>query len=95
MRRFGCNASRARKHCQARRSLVNPNDGFWRSLCAFEQVLGITDRSACSPLMDGRNQYLTEAMQESMRHLVQYGLSVTYGYICCLACFQPSSGLNQ
>ncbi|DBA81048.1 TPA: hypothetical protein ACH3X2_007249 [Trebouxia sp. C0005] len=45
MRRFGWNAARARKHCQSRRSLVNPNDGFWRSLCAFEQVLGITDRS--------------------------------------------------
>lgn len=45
MRRSGWNAARARKHCQARRSLVNPNDGFWRSLCAFEQVLGITDRS--------------------------------------------------
>jgi len=46
MRRFAWNAARARKHCQSRRSLVNPNDGFWRSLCAFEQVLGITDRSA-------------------------------------------------
>ena len=46
MRRFAWNAARARKHCQNRRSLVNPNDGFWRSLCAFEQVLGITDRSA-------------------------------------------------
>jgi len=46
MRRFGWNAARARKHCQSRRSLVNPNDGFWRSLFAFEQVLGITDRSA-------------------------------------------------
>ncbi|KAL0027469.1 hypothetical protein WJX77_003809 [Trebouxia sp. C0004] len=45
MRRFGWNAARARKHCHSRRSLVNPNDGFWRSLCAFEQVLGITDRS--------------------------------------------------
>lgn len=45
MRRFAWNAARARKHCQSRRSLVNPNDGFWRSLCAFEQVLGITDRS--------------------------------------------------
>ena len=44
MRRFAWNAARARKHCQNRRSLVNPNDGFWRSLCAFEQVLGITDR---------------------------------------------------
>ena len=46
MRRFAWNAARARKHCQSRRSLVNPNDGFWRSLCAFEQTLGITDRSA-------------------------------------------------
>lgn len=44
MRRFAWNATRARTHCQKRRSLVNPNDGFWRSLCAFEQVLGITDR---------------------------------------------------
>ena len=44
MRRNAWNAAKARKHCQQRRSLVNPNDGFWRSLCAFEQVLGITDR---------------------------------------------------
>lgn len=23
---------------------MNPNQGFWRSLCAFEEQLGITDR---------------------------------------------------
>ena len=50
MRRFGWNAARARKHCQTRRSLVNPNDGFWGSLGAFEQALGITDRSVFTPL---------------------------------------------
>lgn len=44
MRRFSWNASKARKHCQERRSLVNPNDGFWRSLCALEAQLGIADR---------------------------------------------------
>ena len=44
MRRFSWNAARARKHCQERRSLVNPNDGFWRSLCALEAQLGIADR---------------------------------------------------
>ena len=30
----------------ARRSLVNPNQGFWRQLCAFEAELGITQRCA-------------------------------------------------
>lgn len=54
MRRFAWNAARARKHCQSRRSLVNPNDGFWRSLCAFEQVLGITDRSDPGGTAGGR-----------------------------------------
>ncbi|KAL3135874.1 hypothetical protein ABBQ32_007430 [Trebouxia sp. C0010 RCD-2024] len=54
MRRFGWNAARARKHCQTRRTLVNPNDGFWRSLCAFEQVLGITDRSDPGGTAGGR-----------------------------------------
>ena len=44
MRRFSWNAAKARKHCQERRSLVNPNDGFWRSLCALEAQLGIADR---------------------------------------------------
>ena len=37
---------RARAHCQQRRSLVSPNQGFWRSLCAFEEQLGITERQA-------------------------------------------------
>ncbi|BDA42767.1 probable dual specificity protein phosphatase 6 at N-terminal half [Coccomyxa sp. Obi] len=45
MRRFTWAAKRAREHCKQRRSLVNPNQGFWRSLCAFEEQLGITDRS--------------------------------------------------
>ncbi|EIE24571.1 phosphatases II [Coccomyxa subellipsoidea C-169] len=45
MRRFTWPAGRAREHCKQRRSLVNPNQGFWRSLCAFEEQLGITDRS--------------------------------------------------
>ncbi len=44
MRRFGWNATKARTHCHGRRSLVNPNHGFWQALCAFEPVLGITDR---------------------------------------------------
>ena len=30
MRRFAWNAAKARRHCHERRSLVNPNDGFWR-----------------------------------------------------------------
>ncbi len=46
MRRFTWPAERARAHCLARRSLVNPNQGFWRQLCAFEAELGITQRCA-------------------------------------------------
>jgi predicted protein tyrosine phosphatase len=46
MRRFTWPAERAREHCRARRSLVNPNQGFWRQLCAFEAQLGITQRCA-------------------------------------------------
>jgi len=37
---------RARAHCQQRRSIVSPNQGFWRSLCALEEQLGITERQA-------------------------------------------------
>lgn len=48
MRRFSWNAAKARKYCFERRSLVNPNDGFWRSLCALEAQLGIADRYATS-----------------------------------------------
>ena len=44
MRRFAWNAAKARTHCVQRRSIVQPNDGFWRSLCAFEAQLGIGDR---------------------------------------------------
>lgn len=46
MRRFTWPAERAREHARARRSLVNPNQGFWRQLCAFEAELGITQRCA-------------------------------------------------
>ena len=46
MRRFTWPAERARQHARARRSLVNPNQGFWRQLCAFEAELGITQRCA-------------------------------------------------
>ena len=46
MRRFTWPAERAREHARARRSLVNPNQGFWRQLCAFEAELGIRQRCA-------------------------------------------------
>ena len=44
MRRHRWTAEHARSHCQARRSLVAPNDGFWRALCALEGALGLTKR---------------------------------------------------
>ncbi|GAB4815324.1 hypothetical protein N2152v2_002370 [Parachlorella kessleri] len=45
MRRNRWAAQKALEFVKGRRSLVNPNDGFWRSLCALEMQLGITDRS--------------------------------------------------
>jgi hypothetical protein len=33
-----------RDHCIAMRSLVCPNDGFWRVLCALEGPLGILNK---------------------------------------------------
>ena len=48
MRKFNWPAERARAHCIQRRSIVMPNDGFWRSLCAFEGQLGIQQRQASS-----------------------------------------------
>ncbi|KAK9816993.1 hypothetical protein WJX72_007967 [[Myrmecia] bisecta] len=45
MRRFQWSAAKARSFCHERRSLVAPNDGFWRSLCALEGQLGIANRS--------------------------------------------------
>ena len=44
MRTQSCSAEQARAHCRARRSLVQPNDGFWRALCAFERQLGLAAR---------------------------------------------------
>ena len=44
MRYFTWSAEHSRKYCFERRSLVNPNDGFWRSLCALEAQLGIANR---------------------------------------------------
>lgn len=40
-------AKKARDHCVQRRSLVCPNDGFWRVLCSLEGTLGIQDRCVC------------------------------------------------
>ncbi|KAL6765845.1 MAP kinase phosphatase 5 [Haematococcus lacustris] len=45
MRRNHWNAEMAKKYCVQRRSVVCPNDGFWRTLCALESTLGITSRS--------------------------------------------------
>lgn len=45
MRRNRWSAQKALEYAKGRRSLVNPNDGFWRSLCALEAQLGIADRS--------------------------------------------------
>ena len=44
MRRERWSASKARDHVTQLRSLVCVNDGFWRSLCALEAPLGVTDR---------------------------------------------------
>lgn len=35
----------ALEYCKSRRSLVSPNEGFWRVLCALEGSLGIAQRS--------------------------------------------------
>jgi hypothetical protein len=37
-------AQKSRDYCIAARSLVCPNDGFWRVLCALEGPLGILER---------------------------------------------------
>lgn len=44
MRAQGLSAEQARAHCRARRSVVLPNDGFWRALCALERQLGLHAR---------------------------------------------------
>jgi len=44
MRKFNWAAWKAKAHCVQRRSVVMPNDGFWRALCAFETQLGIQQR---------------------------------------------------
>jgi protein-tyrosine phosphatase len=44
MRKLSWTAEKARAHCKLRRSLTNPNDGFWRSLCALEVALGLAER---------------------------------------------------
>ena len=37
-------AAQAREYCVKRRSVVAPNDGFWRTLCALEASLGVAAR---------------------------------------------------
>ncbi|EFN52440.1 hypothetical protein CHLNCDRAFT_138968 [Chlorella variabilis] len=44
MRKHRWSAQRALELTKARRSLVAPNDGFWRTLCALEAQLGIAER---------------------------------------------------
>jgi hypothetical protein len=39
-------AQKALDFAKRRRSLVAPNDGFWRTLCALEAQLGIAERWA-------------------------------------------------
>ncbi|KAL4421080.1 hypothetical protein ABPG77_001375 [Micractinium sp. CCAP 211/92] len=45
MRKNRWNAQQALEFAKSRRSLVAPNDGFWRALCRLEGELGIVDRS--------------------------------------------------
>ncbi|KAI3430229.1 hypothetical protein D9Q98_004826 [Chlorella vulgaris] len=45
MRKHRWSAQKALDYCKSRRSLVAPNDGFWRTLCALEAQLGIAERS--------------------------------------------------
>lgn len=44
MRSKHWSAEKAKQYVIERRSLVTPNDGFWRTLCALEGSLGIADR---------------------------------------------------
>eukprot|EP00884_Botryococcus_braunii_P013251 jgi/Botrbrau1/21927/Bobra.0249s0051.1 len=54
MRKLSWTAERARAHCKNRRSYVNPNDGFWRCLCAFEAVLNLPQRSDVDATSGGK-----------------------------------------
>ncbi|KAL4422489.1 hypothetical protein ABPG75_008686 [Micractinium tetrahymenae] len=45
MRKNRWSAQQALDFAKSRRSLVAPNDGFWRSLCRLEAELGILERS--------------------------------------------------
>lgn len=44
MQSLRISAHKALEYVKARRSVVAPNNGFWRALCAFEGQLGIVDR---------------------------------------------------
>ena len=79
MRRFTWPAERAREHCRARRSLVNPNQGFWRQLCAIEAQLGITQRCAhaARPIV-----------------LLRLLLSLGYAAMACARCMHHQFGLH-
>ena len=53
-------AQKALDYTKQRRSLVAPNDGFWRTLCALEGQLGLTERwvpAAC--VVPGRAGHCT------------------------------------
>jgi dual specificity MAP kinase phosphatase len=45
MRRNRWTARKALEFARARRAVINPNEGFWRALCALELALGLAERS--------------------------------------------------
>jgi hypothetical protein len=64
-------AQKALEFTKQRRSLVAPNDGFWRTLCALEGQLGLTERcvpAACC----GLACVVDVAMSRRLCHLTQW-----------------------
>lgn len=65
-------AQKSRDYCIAARSLVCPNDGFWRVLCALEGPLGILERSV-------------SAVQDSM---AATSITGGFAWVCCISVFE-------
>lgn len=76
MRASGWSAQQAREHCLARRSVVQPNEGFWQALCAYEHELGIPARSNPAAMQGVRG---TDAVVDEVPEAIaRQGVTVTF-----------------
>eukprot|EP01026_Neomeris_dumetosa_P000082 TRINITY_DN100257_c0_g1_i7.p1 TRINITY_DN100257_c0_g1~~TRINITY_DN100257_c0_g1_i7.p1 ORF type:complete len:354 (+),score=35.73 TRINITY_DN100257_c0_g1_i7:28-1062(+) len=66
MRKLQWSAQVAFDFVRERRSLAAPNDGFWRTLCALEKPLGISNRSDPNASFGGKGEDAPKLSEEAL-----------------------------